>query len=135
MDYLSFELSFQIRIVIEHMRTTVSSDHTEIGQEHRDAAGFHGHPPVRVNRKLSGLHALPPYCLSYRIARQIGALRIGDHPANNVTTENVQDHMKIGAGPLVSTSPGVGRSEFCVQSNGSASLRFANLPSAKLILL
>lgn len=61
--------------------------------------------PVRMNSQLPRLDSLLAAGIGNQPFGQLRALPVGDHPADHIAAENVEDHVKIEVRPLSGPTP------------------------------
>jgi len=82
------------------MGAAVGLGDAEVGQQLGDDLGFHGRAAVGVERQLVCDDLLFGVRLGDQAFGQGGRLLGGDHPADDVAAEDVQDDVQIVVGPL-----------------------------------
>ena len=98
--YQGFELTFREGVVVGDMRPAVSLGDAQIGQEQGNRFGGHGGSAIGVDGELVGADVLLTAGFGDEPLGQLGAFTFGDHPADDETAEDVQDHVKVEVGPL-----------------------------------
>ena len=94
------KLRFRERIVVRHVRAAVGLGHAEVGQQQRHRFALHGRPAVRMERELARLNAVLRAGLADEVLGQGRALVWGEHPADHVPAEDVEDDVEIEVRPL-----------------------------------
>ena len=95
-----FELGFRRRIVVRDVGPAVRPRHAEIGQQQGHGLTPHRAPTIRVEGQLARLNAVLRTRFGDEALGQPCALMRREHPADNVTAEDVEDHVQIEVGPL-----------------------------------
>jgi hypothetical protein len=72
----------------------------EVGEQERDRLGRHRGAAVGVQGQLVAVDLLLADCLGDQRLGQHGGLAGGDHPADRVAGEDVEDHVEVVVGPL-----------------------------------
>jgi hypothetical protein len=80
-------------------RRQISGD-TEIRKQQSHRLGLHRRAPIRVNGELAGGNVLRAATVLDEPLGQLGAFAMGDHPADHIAAENIQDHIEMIVGPL-----------------------------------
>ena len=94
------ELRLGVRVVVGHVRAAVGLGDAEVGEQQRDRLGGHGAAAVGVEAELAAGDALFGAGRGDELLRQGGGLAGGDHPADGVPAEDVQDHVQVVVGPF-----------------------------------
>jgi hypothetical protein len=95
-----FEVRFGEGIIVRHVRAAMRLGHAEVGQEERDRLALHRGAAVRMKRELPGLNALLRAGLGNEALGERRALVRGEHPADDIAAEDVEDHIEIEVRPL-----------------------------------
>ena len=82
------------------VRPRVGLGHAEIGEQERDGLRGHRRAAVGVDVSCSRADALAGARLVDELLGQRGALAMGDHPADDVAAEDVEDDVQVEVGPL-----------------------------------
>ena len=70
------------------------------GEQHGDALARHRRAAVHVQGELNGHDpSLAPGLVDQALG-EWGRFVVGEHPAHDVATENVEDHVKVEVAPL-----------------------------------
>ena len=93
-------LRFRERIVVRHVRAAVGLGHAEVGQPQRHRFALHGRPAGRMEREWARLNAVLRAGLADEVLGQGRALVWGEHPADHVPAEDVEDDVEIEVRPL-----------------------------------
>ncbi len=99
----SFEERFDVRVVIGNMRAGMALGYTEIGEQERDWFRSHRATAICMYGELLGIYAFFLDRFGEQHACQRGALTIGDHPADDVATIDVDDDVEVKIRPLLRT--------------------------------
>ncbi len=94
------ELGFGKRIVVGHVRPAVRFGDAEIGQEQRDGLAPHRGAAVGMQRQLAGLDAVLRAGLGNQALGERRAFGRGQHPADDVAAEDIEDDVEIEIRPL-----------------------------------
>jgi len=95
-----FELGFGVRVVIAHMGPAVRLGHTQVRHELGNNFRFHAGTPVRMEGQLPRGNPLFDATLFDEAFGQGFVFPVGDHPSDNVTAENIKNHVEIEIRPL-----------------------------------
>ena len=85
------EMSLGKRVVVRDVRSRVALRDAEVGVQVGDHLRGHGRSAVSVDCELAGLNSLAAASLLDQLLRERGALAAGDHPAHDVSAEDVED--------------------------------------------
>ncbi len=94
------ELRLRVRVVVRDVRTAVAPLSDQVNQQIRHRLGAHGGAPIGMQRQRAGDDAMQGHCVADQLFGQYRAFAVGDHPAHDVATVDVQNHVKMEAGPL-----------------------------------
>ena len=94
------ELSFRVGIVIGGVGPGMTLGHAQVSQKLGHGLGAHRTAPVGVDDELVRRDVLLDARLRDQLSGQSGQLALGDHPADHVTAEDVQDDIQVVVGPL-----------------------------------
>ena len=89
------KLRLGVRIIIGHMRAAVTLRDAEIGEQQRNRLGFHRRTTVRMNRQPSRHHVLFLARFRNEALSERTALVGGNHPADDVSAEDVENHVRV----------------------------------------
>ena len=95
-----FELSLRERIVIRDMRAGMRFEDTQVEHESRDGLGGHGATVVGMNRELVRQDVLPGAGVGDELFGEISRLALGDEPADDEATEDIEEDIQVVADPL-----------------------------------
>lgn len=98
------KLRFRERIVIADARPGVARLDPEIREQQRDELAAHRRAAVGVDRQLMRTDALLVARRLDEALGQVGILLPGDHPAHDVATEEIQDHIQSEAAATFTVS-------------------------------
>jgi hypothetical protein len=96
-----FELAFGERVVIGHVGPAVGFGDTQGAEQLGDGLGDHGRSPIAVDGQLVFADLLTLHGVSNETSGQVLGLTMGEHPADDVAAEDVQDHVQVVIGPLL----------------------------------
>ena len=94
-----FELRLGEGVVVTDMRAAQRTGHPEVGEELRGALAGHGRPAVGMQGQRLGLDALLHTGLLDEPGGQRRALALGDHPPDDVSAEDVEQHLQVEVRP------------------------------------
>ena len=95
-----FELTLRERVVIGDVRVAVGLGDAQVGEEQGDRLGGHRSAAIGMDGELVRHDVLLAAGLTNQPLGQLGALAFGDHPADDVAAEDVEDHIEIELGPF-----------------------------------
>ena len=90
-----FELAFGERVVIGHMGPAVGFGDAQGAEQLGDGLRNHGRPPIAVEGQLLLVDLLTLHGVSNQTSGQVLGLTMGEHPADDVAAEDVQDHVEV----------------------------------------
>jgi hypothetical protein len=93
-------MGFGEGVVVGDVRARVGLGDAEIGEEQRDGLGGHRRVAVGVDRELRGEDPLPLARGADQLLGERGGLLRGNHPADDVAAEDVEDHVQVEVRPL-----------------------------------
>ena len=99
-----FKLGFGEGVVVRNMRTAMSLDDAQIGEEQSQGFGRHGRASIGMDGELAGRDVLLGAGIFNELAGQAGSLAWGDHPAGDITAENIEDDVQMVERPFDRTS-------------------------------
>lgn len=85
------ELRLAERIVVGGVRSAVAVGNPQVDQQLAQGLTFHRSAIVSMKGELVRLNAVFLGSFIDKLASQVTALRFSNHPADHITTENVQD--------------------------------------------
>jgi hypothetical protein len=94
------ELGLGEWVVVRDVRPRVALRDAEVGVQMRNRLRGHRRPAVSVDGKLAGGDSLPLASLFDELLGERCALAVGDHPADDVAAEDVEDDVQVQVGPL-----------------------------------
>ena len=100
------ELRLAERVVIGSMRTAVAFGDPQVYQQLAQGLAFHRRTVVSVKGELVGLNAVFMGGFIDKLPSQVAALLFGNHPADHIATENVQDSVEPVVLPFVRATKG-----------------------------
>lgn len=98
--FKGLELTLGVRIVIGHMRSAMGFGDSQVGQHKGDRLGGHRGAAVGMEVELAGNDALLVAAVADQAFGQLGTFAIGDHPADHIAAEDVQDDVEIVVCPF-----------------------------------
>jgi len=90
----------RIRVIVRYVRSAVRLTDSQRDQQLGRALGDHGGAPIPVKRQLPGAYPLFPTSLPDQLMGQSRRFFVGHHPAYDIPTEDVQDHIEIKVSPF-----------------------------------
>ena len=87
-------------IIVRDMGAAVTLGDAQGGQQLGHGMGRHGRSSIAVDGQLVLGNVLLDECLPNQALRQIGTLAMGEHPADDVTAEDVENHVEVEIGPF-----------------------------------
>src|SRR5258708_5937729 len=97
------ELALGEGIVVRDVRPPMRFGNTEIGEQKGYWLGPHRGATIGVQRELIGLDVLFLAAILDQPLGQFRAFTISDHPAGNVTTEDIEDRVQVEIRPFRGT--------------------------------
>ena len=94
------ELRLGIRIVIADMRAAMGLGDIQVDQQGRHRLRSHAGAAIRVQGEGTGCDVLFGDGVGDQLLGQFSALARGDHPADHVAAEDIQNHVQMEARPL-----------------------------------
>ena len=94
------ELRLRERVVVGDVGPAVALGDVQIDQQGGHRLGAHAGAAIGVQGERAGLDVVAGHGLGDQLLGQLGALALGDHPADDVAAEDVEDHVEVEAGPL-----------------------------------
>jgi len=94
------ELALRKGIVIGHMRPPVRLRHPQIRQQEGHRLRGHRRAAIRMEGQLALGDGLFLAGLTDKSLSQRRGFAMGDHPADHIAAENIQDHIQVEIGPL-----------------------------------
>jgi len=98
--FQGLELGFREGVVVGDVWPRVGFADSQVRQEQRQGSGLHGRAAISVDGELPREDALLLTGLLQQPGRQRIAFPFCDHPAHDVTAEDVEDHVELKVGPL-----------------------------------
>jgi len=95
-----FKLTLRIGVIVRYVRSAVRFIDPQRDQQLGRALGDHGGAPIPVKRQLARAYPLFPTSLPDQLMGQSRRFSVGHHPAYDIPTENVQDHIEIKVNPF-----------------------------------
>ena len=95
-----FEMSFREKIVVGDMGAAVGFDDAEVSEQQGQGLRCHRRTAIGVQRELTGRNALLLARVFDKLPSLGGCLAIGDHPAGDVTAEDVENDVQVIEIPL-----------------------------------
>ena len=75
-------------------------DNAEVGEQQGHGLGLHGGAAVGMKGELVALDALALTGLANQLLGETGGLSMRDHPADDLSAEDVENHVEVVIGPL-----------------------------------
>jgi hypothetical protein len=97
------ELTLRIGIVIGDMRTAMGLGDSQVGQEESNRLGAHRGAAIGMQSELTGEDALFGATVLDEPLCQFGTFAHGNHPAGDVATEHIEDHVEVEVRPFRGT--------------------------------
>ncbi|KFB73513.1 MAG: hypothetical protein AW09_001226 [Candidatus Accumulibacter phosphatis] len=94
------ELGLGVGMVVREIGPAVALGDAEILPQGGDGLAAHTGPAVRVESECAGRDVLFGGSVGDQLLCQFGGFPGGDHPANDIATENIEDHVEVKAGAL-----------------------------------
>src|SRR5687768_12131129 len=85
----STKLAFRVGVIVRYVGSAVRLGRTKFGQQERDWFGAHHFSAVGVYGQLARRDIVFLQCVLNEVFGQFGRFPLGDHPAGNVTAEDV----------------------------------------------
>ena len=98
------ELRLGVRIVIGDMRTAVALGYIKVDQQGGHGFGSHAGAAVGVQGEAARGDVLLGGGVGDQLLGQLGGLARGDHPADDVAAEDIQDQVQMEVRPLSGAS-------------------------------
>ena len=94
------ELRLGIRIIIRDVRTAVSFGDVQIDEQLGDRFGAHAGAAIGVQGQRPRYDILFVDGIGDQLLGKFRSFPVGDHPTDDVTAENIEDHVQVKARPL-----------------------------------
>ena len=98
------EMAFRVGVVVGGVRPAVGFGDAEIGQQQSHGFPSHGRAKVGMNSQGVGLDVLLGAGFREKKFGQFGGFARSQHPAHDVTAEDIQHYVKIEVGPFDGTA-------------------------------
>ena len=94
------ELRLRVRIVIGDVWPAVRLDHIEVHEERGHRLGPHARTAIRVQRQGPRRDTLLVHRVGDELLGELGGFTRGDHPADDVAAEDIEDDVQVKARPF-----------------------------------
>ena len=91
---------FGVRVIVGNVRATVRLGDIEIYQQRGHWLGPHAGAAIGVQCEATGSDVLFGNGVGDQLLGQLSGLAMGDHPADDVAAEDIEDYVQMKAGPL-----------------------------------
>jgi len=98
--FQSFELRLGIRIVVLDVRAAVGLGDIEVDQERGNGLRSHAGTAIGMERQGARRDVLLLHSVGDELLGEFSGLAMSDEPADDVAAEDVEDHVKMEAGPF-----------------------------------
>ena len=94
-----FELRLRVGIVVGDVRTAVGFDHAQVREQERHRFARHRSSPVGMHRELTGSDVLLFCGFCDELLRQLLALLVSEHPADDAAAVDIKHDVEVEIGP------------------------------------
>ena len=95
-----FELGLGIGIVIRDIGPAMGLGDIQIDQQGSHGLAAHAGTAVGMQRQRVRLDVVLGHRFGDQLLSQLGGFPQGDHPTDDIATENIQDHIQVETGPF-----------------------------------
>lgn len=94
------KLAFRVRVVVRNVGSAVRLGDAQVGHQERHWFGAHDFSTVGVNGQLARRYGVFLQGVLNEVFGQFGRFPLGDHPAGNITAEDVDHYVELEVVPF-----------------------------------